>query len=628
MITLDWETYYDKANYSLKCMTYEEYIRDPRFQPIMVSVKQDEAPAVVITGHEIEIYEQLKQYNWDQPVCSHNALFDMAILAWRFGIYPKFMCDTFAMFRKLYGIERSCSLKSMAEFFGLPEKGGYVEDANGLRREQFTAQMLKDYGEYCAHDSFLCYESFKRMKPFFPTTELMAIDWTCQIFARPTLRINATLAQSELDKFRAERGSLLNRLGVTLDGIRSDAVMADLLRNLGVDPPTKESPKQKNPDGSPKELWAFAKTDVAFLDLLEHDDPDVVTLVEARLGAKTSQVETRLEAFCGIAKRGPLPYPLGYAAALPTDRWQAALGQKINLQNLPRPPKNGRSPLRDAIEPPPGYKIGVIDLSQIEMRVALWLAGQQDALEMLRHGVDLYADMASETYGYKVHKDTHPMERFVGKVECLSCQYGVGGPKFTRMLQVAARKEGLVLADESEEFGLRCVQGYRRKMHCVVKAWRACEDALVIMAQGGCGTLFNMPIVNGMLQMPDGMWLRYPNLRYYTSEETGKSGWVYDKYDSKTRRARAKWIYGGLLFENICQRIARGVMRDGILNLRQHFWVAGSVHDEAIYIVPETTDLDAANQLANQCMVSHPLVLAGLPLKAEGKIGDCYGDAK
>jgi hypothetical protein len=69
-------------------------------------------------------------------------------------------------------------------------------------------------------------------------------------------------------------------------------------------------------------------------------------------------------------------------------------------------------------------------------------------------------------------------------------------------------------------------------------------------------------------------------------------------------------------------------MRDGILNLRQHFWVAGSVHDEAIYIVPETTDLDAANQLANQCMVSHPLVLTGLPLKAEGKIGDCYGDAK
>jgi DNA polymerase len=628
MITLDWETFYRKADYSLSKMTYEEYIRDARFQPIMVSVMQDDQPAVVITGTELEMYEQLRRYDWDQPVCSHNALFDMAILCWRFGIYPKFMCDTLAMARKLFGIEQSCSLRACAERFGLPEKGGYVDSADGLRREQFTTQMLKDYGEYCAHDSWLCREIFKRMKPHFPTEELMAIDWTCQIFARPTLRINAQLAQQELDRFRNDRHSLLSRLGVTLDGIRSDAVMADLLRNLGVDPPTKESPNQKNIDGTPKEIWAFAKSDVPFLDLLDHDDPDVVTLVEARMGAKTSQVETRLEAFTGIASRGPLPYPLGYAAALPTDRWQAALGQKINLQNLPRAPKGGRSPLRDAIEPPPGYKLGVIDLSQIEMRVALWLAGQHDALDALRNGVDLYADMASEIYGFPVDKDNQPNERFVGKVSCLSSQYGVGGLKFTRMLQVAARKEGLVLADESEAFGLRCVQGYRRKMHRLPVAWRLCEDALVIMAQGGNATLFGMPIVNGRLQMPDGMSMHYPNLRYYTSPETGKSGWVYDKYDGKTRRSKAKWIYGGLFFENICQRIARGIMRDGILQLRQHFWVVGSVHDEALYLVPETADLKAANQIAYQCMTTHPLVLAGLPLKAEGKIGNCYGDIK
>lgn len=628
MITLDWETFYDKANYSLKFLTYEEYVRDPRFQPIMVSVIQNDEPPAIITGHEVEIYEQLRQYNWDQAVCSHNALFDMAILCWRFGIYPRFMCDTLAMARKLFGIEQSCSLANVAKRFALPDKGGYVDDVSGVRREQFTAQMLADYVTYCKHDAWLCREIYKRMKPYFPIEELLAIDWTCQIFARPTLRINRALAQQELDKYRIERQTLLSRLGVTLDGLRSDPVMADMLRNLGVDPPTKDSPKQRNGDGTPRELYAFAKSDVAFLDLLEHDDPNVVTLVEARMGAKTSQVETRLDAFVGIASRGPLPYPLAYAGALPTDRWQAALGQKINLQNLPRTPKGGRSPLRDAIEPPPGYLLGVIDLSQIEMRVALWLAGQNDALDMLRQGQDLYAAMAEEIYGYPCDKKSRPMERFVGKVACLSSQYGVGGPKFTRMLQIAARKEGLVLPDESEDFGGQVVTVYRRKNWRLPIIWRECENALPVMAQGGDGQIGGLLIENGRLSMPDGMWMHYPNLRYYTSDETGKSGWVYDKYNGKTRRTQPKWIYGALLFENICQRIARGIMRDGILKLRQHVWVAGSVHDEALYIVPDNVDRDATKKLAYDCMTQHPMVLTGLPLEAEGDIGPNYGSVK
>ena len=38
LITLDVETYYDR-DYSLSKMTTEEYIRDPRFEVIGVSVK-------------------------------------------------------------------------------------------------------------------------------------------------------------------------------------------------------------------------------------------------------------------------------------------------------------------------------------------------------------------------------------------------------------------------------------------------------------------------------------------------------------------------------------------------------------------------------------------------------------
>lgn len=630
MITLDWETFWDsKSGYTLKKMTYEEYVRDPRFQPIGVSVQVDDGDVQWFHGDAAGIYLWLKSnFDWDNhAVCSHNALFDMAILCWRFGIYPKVMCDTLAMARKLFGLEQSCSLAKCAERFGLPEKGGYVANADGLRYEDFTPTMLADYGEYCKHDTWLCRQLYKIMRPYFPTEELQAIDWTTQAFARPTLTIDVPLAEQALAEHLAARDGALASLGVTLEALRSDQVVADMLIQLGVDPPTKESPKQKNADGSPKELWAFAKSDVAFLDLVDDPDPRVSALVEARLGAKSSIVETRLGAFAAIGKRGAMPYPLGYAAALPTDRWQAALGQQINLQNLPRAPKGGRSPLRDAIRPPRGYLMGVVDLSQIEMRVALWLAGQNDALDLLRRGEDLYCAMAADIYGYAVVKASHPMERFVGKVACLSSQYGVGGPKFTRMLRVAARREGLVLADESEDFGLRVVQAYRRKNHAVVAFWRMCESALEVMAAGGDGMLGFLRIENGAIAMPDGMWLQYPGLRRHTSEE-GKSGWVYDKYDGKTRRLRMKWVYGGLVFENLCQRIARGIFRDGLLALRKHVWVAGSVHDEAIYIVPETCDKAATEQLAIDCMTSHPFVAMGLPLAAEGHIGDCYGSAK
>ena len=58
---------------------------------------------------------------------------------------------------------------------------------------------------------------------------------------------------------------------------------AQLLRELGVEPPTKISPTTN------KETYAFAKSDEAFVALLEHDDPDVQTLISARLGVKRAR---------------------------------------------------------------------------------------------------------------------------------------------------------------------------------------------------------------------------------------------------------------------------------------------------------------------------------------------------
>ena len=49
LITIDFETYYDK-NYGLNKYTTEEYIRDPQFEVIGVSVKQADKEPVWFTG--------------------------------------------------------------------------------------------------------------------------------------------------------------------------------------------------------------------------------------------------------------------------------------------------------------------------------------------------------------------------------------------------------------------------------------------------------------------------------------------------------------------------------------------------------------------------------------------------
>jgi DNA polymerase len=626
MITLDFETFYSKE-YSLSTLTTEEYIRDPRFEVIGVAVQVDDQPGEWFSGDFADVLMFLRRFEMEKhAVASHNAMFDMAILGWKFGIYPAMVVDTMSMAKALYGIERSCSLAKLAEHYGLPAKGTEVHNALGLRRADMTMTFLASYGDYCIHDAWLCRELFKLMRSQLPREELASIDWTIQCYSRPTLVIDRQRALQELQDYRQTKAATLHALGVTQEALRSDDVMAGLLGQLGVEAPRKLSPKRRTVQGTPMEVWAFARSDTEFMDLLEHEDPQVAALVEARLAMKSSIVETRLQTFADIASRGPLPYPLAYASAQPTLRWQAWKQQRINLQNLPRAKTGSRSPLRDAIKAPPGFKLGVIDLSQIELRVQAWQAGQLNILAMLERGEDVYCHNAAPIYGYAVNKKEHPDERFVGKVCTLSAQYGVGGRKFALMLRIAARRDGRTLPDESDEFGERCITGYRDNNPRIRSFWYQANDALALLATGGAGSLGPYTIFGGSILLPDGMTMRYPNLRHVDDMVQARSGWVYDKFMG--RGSVPKWIYGAMLTENLAQRVARGVMRDGMLRLRTRYWVCGSVHDELIFLVPEHEPEEQAIDFAVESLTQRMPWAPNMPLAAECKIGRCYGDVK
>jgi hypothetical protein len=88
LITLDFETYYDKE-FSLSKMTTESYIRDPQFEVIGVGIKVNNEPTEWASGTHEQIKTYLHTFNWEESmVLCHNTLFDGAILSWRFCCSP------------------------------------------------------------------------------------------------------------------------------------------------------------------------------------------------------------------------------------------------------------------------------------------------------------------------------------------------------------------------------------------------------------------------------------------------------------------------------------------------------------------------------------------------------------
>ena len=129
ILTIDFETYYDRA-FSLSKLTTEAYIRDELFETIGVSVQEDDSSHsrnTWFSGTEKETREFLNKFDWENSLTvAHNAMFDMAILNWRFGIKPARIADTLSMARAIHGTQVGGSLRALTEYYGIGKKGTEV----------------------------------------------------------------------------------------------------------------------------------------------------------------------------------------------------------------------------------------------------------------------------------------------------------------------------------------------------------------------------------------------------------------------------------------------------------------------------------------------------------------------
>jgi hypothetical protein len=631
-------------------MSPTEYVQHPDTEIISVAIREGNEPTYVLFGED-KIRRHLQDMDWDDKiVIGHNMSgFDSMILRWRFGINPKMYGCTAAMARSKYsktGVSvggkflTGVSLKKLAAELKVGAKLDLeATNTKGKHLCDFSEDELAQMEEYNKVDTDLCAELFRALAKGFPKAELMHIDMTTRMLVDPKFELDYAMVNKALEDVKAEKAKSLNdlyhllfdnteRVARALDGDNTDpeeyvrmtmassAKFGELLKSRGVDVPMKQSPT--NPA---KMTPALAKTDDAFIALQDHEDPIIAAAARVRLEVKSTLLETRLQAFVKAADAcgGRLPVPLKYAGADTTGRWS---GEQYNMQNLPR--INPKSPkasdaLRNSLRAPKKHKVVVADLSGIELRVNhfLWKVKQSMDLYATDAEADLYKSFAAARYGID-ESDVSKDQRQLAKIAQLGLGFGAGAPTFRK---VAKLMGGL---DLSEAESLEVVTAWRDTYHDIVKGWKSFQNSLPSIQQGIETAIdpWGLCITEkNAVRLPSGRKIYYPGLT--KESDNGKTEWWYGAGRSRAR------IYAGKGVENLVQALARDVIAEHGLTMfkRTGYRPSLAVHDELVYIVPETVAHDVLDELQG-IMRKGVSWWPELITWSEGDVGDTYGEVK
>lgn len=610
---VDYETFWDKG-YTLRSMATTDYIYDDRFELQLAAVRKDSwSKSRVMEGPKF--VEWAKSVDWSRMgFLGHHTHFDALIGSVHAGVRPKAYFCTQSMAQATLPVSVPRGLDSVAKALGLKGKtrAGALTSTKGKRWHEFTAEEKKNLKLYAGDDIDDTWAIFRILSEYMPIDELRLIDETIRMYAQPIVLLDKPILENLLDKVIADKEDLLRKARADAGDLSSDEKFAQLLMGVGIDPPMKWSEKQQ------KEVYAFAKQDQNFKDLLEHPDDRVVTLVEARLGVKSSSVENRTTRFIKRADYGPQPVYYKYWGA-GTGRWSGA--DKVNWQNLKR-----GSDLRKAVYAPPGHMLVIADLSQIEARINAWFAGQYDIVDAFASGEDVYRYVASQIYGKPIELITGD-ERFIGKMCVLALGYGAGWSKFAHILRIGAMGPPV---DISDSLARDIHTGWRRNNKYIVANWKGTHNKIVsafvgkqrledkVVAYEGTDTA-------GFMHMPGGMALRYDDVH----SDGGELVYL-QKYRVNVKVPPTKLytrLYGGIEVENRTQALARRVIAEHMLAIKDELgsrWrMALTTHDEIVGVVP-IRSAKKALRAVEQIMSQPPSWAPDLPIAVEAHISERY----
>lgn len=319
------------------------------------------------------------------------------------------------------------------------------------------------------------------------------------------------------------------------------------------------------------------------------------------------------------------------------------------------------SAIRGAIIAPPGRKLVVADLSNIEGRVLAWMAGEDWLIQAFRDydsgvGHDLYKLEYCRVFGGDpalVTKDQRQLGKVitlfggyqgsVGAFMTFALAYGINLDDMADKALPTLSQEAIAQAEELLAWFIQKkihLPGLRHQtivaILCIVYGWRAAHPATVALWKGMENTAklavsnpgetfvygrckFRRQGAWTRIQRPSGRVLCYPGMRV---EDDGKLS--FDGLDQYTRQWKRLRTYGGRLTENLIQATSRDILYDAQPRIEAAgYEICLHVHDENITEVPDLPEYNA-KELA-KLMTAPPAWLPGgesyapdLPLAAAG----------
>jgi DNA polymerase len=346
-----------------------------------------------------------------------------------------------------------------------------------------------------------------------------------------------------------------------------------------------------------------------------------------------------------IQREGRIRNTLVYHGAS-TGRWASRGG--LNLQNIARPTlEDGEieraiprvfvggvgtmselsSLVRSAISAPSGKTFIDVDFSSIENRVGVYLAGQNDKVELFRKGLDEYKVFASESLYHVPYDQVTKDQRQVSKSAVLGAMFGQGAKGLVKY----AEGMGVNL---SEAQAKNAVDNYRASYEKVKNLWAQCESAAIQATENPgnpfrAGNKIVMKVAKNALwmQLPSGRlicWQR-PKLELLTTPwGSQKLGVTVHSQNTYTRQWSRNALIGSSIFQSAVQGTARDCLAVAMINLEKAgYEVINSIHDEVLLLVEEQNGESAMADVIN-IMTTPPSWAPDFPLAAEGWYGKRY----
>jgi hypothetical protein len=619
-VVIDYESFYSD-DYTLSKMTTENYIRDPRFEAHGAAIKWS-------PNHNAKWYDEkelryvLAEHDWtDSFVICHHHQFDGLILSHHYGVQPRLAGCTLSMARLMLGNHIGVSLDSVRQHFGIPLKKTPYNLFKGKHWHEMTPDVQQQVADGCCDEVESIWKIFCILAKEFPAEEYEVIDTVMRMFTQPVLRADIDLLGKIWERERDQKADRMRALSINEAELQSADKFVALLEAEGVEIEYKT--------GKNGPIPAIAKNDDFMRNLLEDENDRIRGLAEARIGAKSTGMQTRAETLGWMASRGPLCVYLRYAGA---GTLRVSGGDGANWLNFKR-----ASDLRRSILAPEGYLLAPIDSSQIECRVLHYLAGGPDepVIQQFRQGKDVYIPVASRFYEEEIYKpeqgdpryDEMVAKRGMGKQGRLMCGYGAAGKQFK-----ATAKAGLYgpPVEISLEDANKFVAMYRKDNPSICAKntgyWAQAGRMLARLAGGDEMQWGPLTVKDHKLILPSGIAMLYDTLEYHHPDETEevREFEMGGYWRVKTRHGWKK-MWGSKLVQNICEGVSRVIVSQAMVRItRMGYRVLNWPYDELLVPIPKDGQEQWHVERCVAEMKREVPWLPGLPLDCEVHIGERY----